>query len=1484
MIIRSLLWAGSLLLASAVLGVLAKSDGPEIKVKELDNLPTNVYYFEDTDTILFQEGKANIHISTDAAASWELIKDKTGLLWPNKFHTQSALVVGSERKHWVTFDAAKTWREFKIPEKLLYNGLQGLYPFTFHGKDPNKVIANAEECLLPGICRRVSYYTTDGFKTTKKLFEGDQGCYWAVGNPVFGEGMDLPKEIDDRIFCIWPKDTNSFANPRLVYSDNFFSDNKATEVEFNGRAFRGANKIISVKKFLVIGSTSERSSEAALYVSKDATHWDRAEFYGGPKVRDGLFTFLGSTNYSLQVNVASRTSRLPIGSLFTSDSNGTSFTMNVDSVNEDKHMYTDFEQVSGIQGIFLINKVDNAEDARSGAASEKKLVSRISFDDGRTFKPLKYKDKEIHLHSITKPSNSGLTFSSPAPGLIMGVGNSGDSLKPYEEGNLYVSDDAGISWRKALDKAHKYEFGDQGSLLVAIFDEEKGNKKPFTDEISYSLNHGKDWKKAKLPHKVSALQLTTTPDSTSLQFLLVGQGEKENYYIMSIDFSGLHERKCGKNDFERWTARLDEKGEPDCLMGHKQFYRRRKADADCFVKEKFKEPLPETEPCKCTEEDFECAPGFKRGDGYKCELKLKLTPPEGKCKNPEDKYMGPSGYRMIPGNDCIKKGGADLEKEVEHVCKETTKAPASGDITVEISPFKHTNYQYRYLERSDSSSGDDETVILKTDNGDIYVTKDHGKTWEQSKLGETIERVIPHTYDDDVVYLLTAKEKAFWSVDRGHTFKSFEAKLPPSRTRGVHPLSFHPSHPDWLIWTGGDKCDSGKCNDVAYYSKKRGDKWDLLLRGVMRCKFIGKQGKLTKDELVFCSQHEGENREKGLQLVSSEDMFEKNTITHFNGNHIADFAKMAEFIVVATKNGSELQSYTSVDGETFAHAAFPPNFHVDAQKAYTVLDSSTHSVFLHVTENNTPGHEFGSLLKSNSNGTSYVLSLSGANRNKNVYVDFEKMHGIEGVALTNIVANTPEVNKGAAKILRTVITHNDGAEWALLPPPKKDAEGHAFKCTVKDKGTEDCALHLHGYTERRDPRDSLSSGSAIGLMMGIGNVGSSLSPRNDADTFMSRDAGITWHSVRKGRYQWEYGDQGSIIVIVAEDKPTKIISYTLDEGKTWKDFEFSKDESKIEDISTVPSDTSRNFMLWGRKDSKSHFVTINIDFTGLKERQKQCVLRKEAPEADDYFLWSPKHPLQKDNCLFGHVSLYHRKKPEAKCFNGPRLDRLSSEKKNCECTRRDYECDYNYQRQNDGTCALVPGLEPANPMQICKDDPEAVEYFDPTGYRRLPMTTCEGGLQLNHIVARPCPNKEKEFEKKHPGISGFGLFLAIFFPFAAAAAVGYYAFSKWDGKFGRIRLGEPGPESIFAGNSPLISIPVTIVAGTVAVFTALPLLFSSLWRSFRGYARVPRRGGQRPYSSRGAFAARRGDYVGVVDDEDELLGAEEFEGDEEEEA
>lgn len=202
--------------------------------------------------------------------------------------------------------------------------------------------------------------------------------------------------------------------------------------------------------------------------------------------------------------------------------------------------------------------------------------------------------------------------------------------------------------------------------------------------------------------------------------------------------------------------------------------------------------------------------------------------------------------------------------------------------------------------------------------------------------------------------------------------------------------------------------------------------------------------------------------------------------------------------------------------------------------------------------------------------------------------------------------------------------------------------------------------------------------------------------------------------------------------------------------------------------------------------------------------------------------------------------------------------------------------------QSDGSCGLVPGLAAPDHSLQCFEDPELVEWWEPTGYRRLPQTTCQGGDLYDQIKIHPCPDKEEEFNKKH-GISGAGLFFAIVTPITAAGIIGYYIYSKWDGKFGQIRLGEgsSSSQSWLSRDSPLVAVPVAVIAGVVAVAQSLPLLVMSLWRSTTGFIRSRGRGSQRPYATRGSFAARRGDYTHVVDDEDELLGADDLDEDEE---
>lgn len=93
----------------------------------------------------------------------------------------------------------------------------------------------------------------------------------------------------------------------------------------------------------------------------------------------------------------------------------------------------------------------------------------------------------LHLWSVSQPHNYGKIFSSSAPGFVMAVGNVGDGLTTYEEGDTFISSDAGLTWTVAQENAHKYEFGDQGAILVIVDDEDK------TDHVHYSYDFGKTW-------------------------------------------------------------------------------------------------------------------------------------------------------------------------------------------------------------------------------------------------------------------------------------------------------------------------------------------------------------------------------------------------------------------------------------------------------------------------------------------------------------------------------------------------------------------------------------------------------------------------------------------------------------------------------------------------------------------------------------------------------------------------------------------------------------------------------------------------------------------------------------------------------------------------------------------------------------------------------------------------------------------------------
>ena len=534
--------AATLLLTCAPNPTLAQKDGPTISPsRKFDNALENVFYFDDSDVILgFDKETGNVFRSPDAGETWKRVEgqgqvDNAWDLWPHPYDNQRAYIIGISREHWVTTNQGESWRKFDSQSSP---DLFRTTPMNFHGRDPKKVIWNGEICK--GLsCDQAAYSTDDDFETITELGSATRGCYWAVGTPQYGELLqpEISKGIEDRIFCIieglyspWVKDQ------RLVRSDDYFKDGGFEPELDEGRIVSGIISMAAVKKYLVAAAKSEGTDELALFVTDDATIWHRCEF-GQHRIEEDAYTILESTNYSMQVDVLGSKPQNPIGYLFTSNSNGTYFTRNIDHTNRNIHGRVDFEKISNIQGIVLVNIVDNFKEVEKSTLAEKNIYSQISFDDGRSFQALKVKDKKLHLHSVTDARQGGRIFSSPAPGIVMGVGNTGKFLRDYEDGDLYVSDDAGVTWSQALEGAHLYEFGNQGAVIVAIDDEDA------TSILQWSIDHGKTWKKADLGIKIRAKFLTTAPDSTTLKFLLMGtygSGSKTEWHVFKIDFEGLH--------------------------------------------------------------------------------------------------------------------------------------------------------------------------------------------------------------------------------------------------------------------------------------------------------------------------------------------------------------------------------------------------------------------------------------------------------------------------------------------------------------------------------------------------------------------------------------------------------------------------------------------------------------------------------------------------------------------------------------------------------------------------------------------------------------------------------------------------------------------------------------------------------------------------------------------------------------------------------
>lgn len=587
-----------------------------------------------------------------------------------------------------------------------------------------------------------------------------------------------------------------------------------------------------------------------------------------------------------------------------------------------------------------------------------------------------------------------------------------------------------------------------------------------------------------------------------------------------------------------------------------------------------------------------------------------------------------------------------------------------------------------------------------------------------------------------------------------------------------------------------------------YYTKNLGETWTFLKDYVIEFewgKFAVHDG--IEAPLIFLLIQKNTNGHldvstwnAGNTLISTND-FMKSSRTVVKGAN--RFAMVTEYIYVARiKTTGEVSIVMSERSKKFAsfHVVKLPSSVSLSIFEYNLMESWSGAVFLFIKHNTQGSESYGNVYMSDATGKGFSLTLSRVPLGSNGYADIEEVNSIEGVIIANRYAATPKANQKPEDLLneggklkklknqaaesaklsnlrkrgksggdtiddtnpvnrrtmtneqskksqeipiKTYISMNRGGNWILLQAPDKTAKGKSIKCNVS-KG---CSLHLHSYSSPMYPVP-YSHNNAVGLIMGVGNLGTKLKyDMEETNTYLSRDGGLTWLEIMNGPHILEFGDHGAIIVMAPIFKPTNSILYSWNEGISWTEYKISKAPLNIDAIEVEPQSRAQKFIISARraKSSNNKGYLLTLDFSDLHEPQCSGISSPDT-ESSDYETWSPYDGRQGDKCFLGKKITYVRRKRDRECFNGEEREKILFQE-NCPWSEMDFEWDIGYKRTESGQCETS--------KKVVNEPPEDWDtyYFISKGYRRIPGDTWEGGGEYDPIRIS-CPGQWSYFTFK----------------------------------------------------------------------------------------------------------------------------------------
>uniref|UniRef100_A0A8C9TDQ3 Sortilin related VPS10 domain containing receptor 1 n=1 Tax=Scleropages formosus TaxID=113540 RepID=A0A8C9TDQ3_SCLFO len=567
----------------------------------------------------------------------------------------------------------------------------------------------------------------------------------------------------------------------------------------------------------------------------------------------------------------------------------------------------------------------------------------------------------------------------------------------------------------------------------------------------------------------------------------------------------------------------------------------------------------------------------------------------------------------------------------------------------------------------------------------LWRSTDYGTTYE--KLNEKVgaKTILSYLYvspnNKRKIMLLTdpdTENSLLISTDEGATYQKYRLNF------YILSLLFHPEQEDWILAYSHDQ----KVSNIS------GMDFLLLTNMVIHLTSI------AGAQYVTCKVQNCTEANKGKPFPGYIDP---------NSLVVQD-----EYVFVQVSTGGRPVYYVSYKRDVFVPMKLPK---YTLPKDLHVISTDENRVVAAVREWNQ--NDTYNLYVSEERGVFFTLALenviSSMGPEGNVMIDLYEVAGIKGMFLAN---------KKLENQVKTYITYNKGRDWRLLQAPSTDLRGNSIHCVLPY-----CSLHLHLHVSE-NPYTSgtiASKESAPGIIVASGSIGSELTTSN-VSMFITSDAGNTWRQIFEEEYSVLYLDQGGALVAIRHTPlPIRHLWLSFDEGRVWNKYSFTSSPLFVDGVLGEPGEETLIMTIFGHVSHRSEWQLVKIDFRSIFNRR--CT-------EGDYQTWHLHN--QGEPCIMGVKRIYRKLKPIARCVMGKDYS-VTMTSEPCECTESDFECDYGYERRNDGKCVPSFWFSSSSMVRSCTT---GNSFLNSTGYRKVVSNNCTAGV-IEEYTARKqsCPSR-----------------------------------------------------------------------------------------------------------------------------------------------